>query len=200
MSAYLLLPFLLSAASITHAKSLGVVGEVFPVAETSLLTLIEEKLHNTTVSTVIRKDIEQSVDRPQALNLHRALKTQSHLYVPEVTLKTDIVDGEQKVLWKKGTTVNALKALPAYQPHWIFFNSNDVAQLHWAQSQTKAKVILTGGSVREASHLLHQEIFFDQGGRITRQLGISHVPASVTREGNALLIREVVIKEDGHEA
>lgn len=186
-------------ASIVQAKSLGVVGEVFPVAETSLLTLIEERLQDSTFTEQVSNRVMQWADRPQALTLPHALKTHSHLYVPEVTFKTDIIDAKGHILWRKGTTLNALTQLPSYQPHWVFFNGEDGAQMRWASHEHGAKVILTGGSVRDAEKFLKQDIFFDQGGRISRQLGITQLPARVTRKDNALLIQELAIKETGDE-
>ena len=40
--------------------------------------------------------------------------------------------------------------------------------------------------------------FLSQSGRITHQLGINAVPALVSRDKNALLIREVAITVDGY--
>lgn len=191
-------------ASIAQAQSLGVVGEVFPVAEMSFLAFIEEKLHDPKVVSDFTEEmlnqIEHKTDKPQAVKLPRASKTEFHTYVPQVILKNDIVDNADKVIWKQGTTINALEQLPSYRPHWIFLNADDIAQSRWAKQQLQAnvKVILTGGSIRNASTLLQQEIFFDQGGRISSQLGITHVPASVTRKENTLLIQEIAIREDGH--
>jgi conjugal transfer pilus assembly protein TraW len=181
---------------------LYVVGEVFPVAEMSFLALIEEKLQDSKVLADWTQQTLSQVDRPQALKLPRALKTETHTYVPQVILKNDIVNHASKVIWKQGTSINALEQLPSYRPHWIFLNADDIAQQKWAkrQLQGNVKVILIGGSIRDTSTSFQQEIFFDQGGRISRQLGITHVPASVTRKKNTLLIREISIKENGDEA
>ena len=193
---------LYGVASIAQSQSLGVVGEVFPVAEMSFLTLIEEKLQDSTILADWTQQTLSQVDRPQALKLPRALKTETHTYVPQVILKNDIVGNAGQIIWKQGTSINALEQLPSYQPHWIFLNADDEAQVHWAkrQLQGNVKVILTGGSLRDASTSFQQEIFFDQGGRISRQLGITHVPVSVTRKENTLLIKEVSIRENGDDA
>lgn len=192
---------LYGVASIATAQSLGVVGEVFPVAEMSFLALIEEKLQDSKVLADWTQQMLSEIDRPHALKLPRALKTKTHTYVPQVILKNDIVNHASKVIWKQGTSINALEQLPSYRPHWIFLNADDIAQQRWAkrQLQGNVKVILTGGSLRDASTSIQQEIFFDQGGRISQQLEITHVPASVTRKENTLLIREISIKENGDE-
>lgn len=180
---------------------MGVVGEVFPVAEKSFLALIEEKLQDPAILADFTEKTLRQIDRPRALKLTRALKTESHAYAPEVILKNDIVDHTGHVLWKQGTRINALEQLPSYQPYWIFLNADDAAQVRWASFQLHEnyKIILTGGSIRNASASFQQEIFFDQGGRITRQLGITHIPARVKRKDNALIIEEIAIREDGHE-
>jgi conjugal transfer pilus assembly protein TraW len=191
------------------AKSLGLVGAVFPVAEKSFLTLIEERLHilesNGTFEELNRRWIQtvaEHANRPPALGLRRALQTKNHHYFPEITLSEDILDNKGNVLYHKGTHVNALTHLSWYQPCWLFFNAEDEAQLRWAEQQKKLcsnpKFILTGGEIRSTEIRLQEPIYFDQAGRITLKLKISSVPARVTRGKDHLRIVESVIKENGH--
>ncbi|PWY53813.1 type-F conjugative transfer system protein TraW [Legionella qingyii] len=192
-----------------HAKSFGVVGEVFPVAEKSFLVLIEKRLRTLTTSGELealnRKWIDTVVNhtnRPTALGLERINKTIRHYYTSEITLNKDITDHKGKVLFPKGTYVNALEHMPAYRPCWLFFNADDEAQIRWAQLQKSKcpnpKFILTGGAIKRTEKSLNAVIYFDQEGRITRKLNIEHVPARVTRKENQLLIVEVAIKENGN--
>jgi len=191
------------------AKSLGVIGAVFPVAEKSFLTLIEERLHtlesNGAFEELNRRWIQtvaEHANKPPALGLRRALQTKRHHYFPEITLSEDILDNKGKVLYHKGTHINALKHLPWYQPCWLFFNAEDEAQLRWAEQQKKhcsnPKFILTGGEIRSTETRLQEPIYFDQAGRITLKLKIFSVPARVTREKDHLSIVESVIRENSH--
>ena len=122
--------------------------------------------------------------------------------MPEVILTQDIVDVQGVLLYPKGTHVNALEKNASYSPCWLFFNADDEAQQNWAQLQKRScsnpKLILTGGAINEAEQRLNAVIYFDQEGRITQRLHISHVPAKVIRDNNRLLIVESAIKEDGH--
>ena len=191
------------------AASLGVVGETFPVAEMSFLLFIESRLQALTesgemdaIKARMVADVSQHANRPAPVGLARTNTTLSHRYTPRVVLSHDITDMQGKLLLARGTSVNALDTLPSYQPHWVFFNADDVAQVAWAKrvlhEHPEAKVILTGGEVGRMEHVLDMEIFFDQAGRISHQLDIAHVPAKVTRAGNALLIEEIAIREDGY--
>ncbi len=191
-----------------HAKSFGVIGEVFPVAEKSFLKIIEERLTALNDSGALEamnqrwiQTAAEHANRPSALNLPRTNHSITHHYVPEITLSQDIRDERGRVLYVRGTHVNALSQLPSYQPCWLFFNADDEAQINWAQLQKTScpnpKLILTGGAINAAEKKLHSVIYFDQAGKITRQLRITHVPAIVTRKGNRLVIVEHAIKENG---
>lgn len=191
-----------------HAKSFGVIGEVFPVAEKSFLKIIEERLTALNDSGALEamnqrwiQTAAEHANRPSALNLPRTNHSITHHYVPEITLSQDIRDERGRVLYVRGTHVNALSQLPSYQPCWLFFNADDEAQINWAQLQktscSNPKLILTGGAINAAEKKLHSVIYFDQAGKITRQLHIAHVPAIVTRKGNRLVIVEHAIKGNG---
>ena len=191
------------------ATSLGVVGSVFPIEEESFLMLIESRLKTMDDTGELSRleagwvnDAENYTKRPTPVGLKRAEKHHIHRHVPAVVLQQDIKNEKGDVLFHQGTKVNALKALETYQPHWLFFNADDKAQVLWAQQQLKklgdARIILVGGDVSGMEALFNQPIYFDQAGRITRQLGINEVPALVSRDKNALLIREVAITEDGY--
>ncbi len=60
------------------------------------------------------------------------------------------------------------------------------------------KIILTGGAIKSVSNKLGARIYFDQEGRITQKLGITHVPAIVERKGDALLVTEQRIEGDSN--
>ncbi|WP_454784008.1 type-F conjugative transfer system protein TraW [Legionella sp. WA2024007413] len=208
MKSVLLLAFIMAIHWNAHAKSFGVVGEVFPVSEKSFLELIEERLRALTVSGELealkQKWIHaaaQHANRPTALDLKRTQQTIQHYYAPEITLSQDITDAKSKVLYPKGTSVNALEYMPTYKPCWLFFNADDEAQIRWAKLQKNQcpnpKLILTGGAIHSTEKRFKAVTYFDQGGRITRKLDIRHVPARVSREENQLLIVETAIKESG---
>lgn len=196
-------------ANTTLAANLGVVGDTFPVAEMSFLTFIESRLNQLQESGQMQaiqermiQDVSQHVNRPTSLNLQRLNQSETHHYTPSIVLSSPIVDHLNHILIPAGTRVNALEQLPSYQPHWMFLNADDAAQLLWGQltlsAYPDAHVILTGGAVIDAEKVFNTEIFFDQQARISNQLGIRHVPAFVSRDGLTLKISEFAIQEDGH--
>ncbi|HAT3877911.1 TPA: type-F conjugative transfer system protein TraW [Legionella pneumophila] len=199
---------LLVSMSETQAKSFGVVGEVFPVAEKSFLKLIEERITALDASGELKalnerwlQTVALHANRPTALKLSRTQHSTKHHYMPEITLSQDISDEHGRVLYTKGIHVNALQHMPSYTPCWLFFNADDEAQLNWAEHQKTGcpnpKLILTGGAINKAEEKLNSVVYFDQAGRITNKLHIAHVPARVTREQNHLVICEQAIKENG---
>lgn len=191
------------------AKSLGVVGSVFPVAEMSLLTLIESRIdalsQNGTLDDIKKDFIQRAsehADRPRPCDLKRASTTKTYFYNPEVVLSQTIMDYRGRVLYPAGTRVNALEKMPSYRPCWIFFNSDDKAQVLFVKKKIStcqnAKLILTEGSVSEAEQAFNAVIYFDQHARITNKINLKNLPAIVNREGSRLKITEYAIKEDGH--
>lgn len=191
-----------------NAKSFGVVGEVFPIAEKSFLTLIEERLASLKASGELEamnqrmlQTAAEHANRPAALGLQRTNRSTRHDYVPEMTLSQDITNESGRILYSKGTHINALQHMPSYTPCWLFFNADDEAQLNWAVLQktqcANPKLILIGAAINTAEKKLNAVIYFDQAGRITSQLHITHVPAKVTRYKNHLVIAELAIKENG---
>ncbi|HAU0213695.1 TPA: type-F conjugative transfer system protein TraW [Legionella pneumophila] len=208
MNIFCYLVFLMSLMGQIHAKSFGVVGEVFPIGEKSFLTLIEERLASLKASGELQslnqrwvQTAAEHANRPTALDLPRTNRSMRHDYVPEITLSQDITNDKGRILYSKGTHVNALQHMPSYTPCWLFFNADDEAQLKWAAHQktncSNPKLILTGGAVNTAENKLDAVIYFDQAGKITRKLHIAHVPAKVTRHQNSLVIHEQAIKENG---
>ncbi|STX41114.1 Type-F conjugative transfer system protein [Legionella donaldsonii] len=193
------------SAGLLQAKSFGIYGAVFPIAEESFLHLIESRLKKLVATgewdsfnQQWRAEVSRQVLKPTPLNLPRAQKTRIHHWRPALRLTQPIRDLSGRLIYPAGTTVNALKELPAYQPCWLFFNNEDVVQRRWAlkvmPTCTNPKLILTGGAIDEAESIFKTAIYFDQAGRITTKLSIQSVPAKVTRDGNDLLIEEFAIQ------
>jgi conjugal transfer pilus assembly protein TraW len=189
-------------ATIVTAKNLGVIGSVGPIGEQSLLTFIEQELQQKQFENLeepTQRRTAQYADRPGSYHLTPTNQTKRHTYIPQVILQNDIEDMDGHILWKKGTTINALHELPIYQPHWIFLDSDDINQLTWVKKhlQDNSKVILTKGSIKTATSFLNHDVYFDQDARFIHQLNIQHIPATVTRYQDVLLIKEIAIDADG---
>jgi conjugal transfer pilus assembly protein TraW len=191
-----------------YSLNLGVVGQVFPVDEVSFLTLIEQRLHTLSQSGDVdrlnahwQEEVRRHANRPTPCLLPKAQRTRKHYYYPETEVSFDIKDSVGRVIYPRGTRVNALTNLPQYRPCWLFINADELSELRWASKRfsscSNPKIILTGGAVSEAERFLKAPIYFDQGAKITKQLSIKATPARVTRKELALEIEEVAIKESG---
>ena len=200
--------FLLLSA-VSQARQLGVVGSVFPVAEVSLLSLIESRIAKLSKEgglERINQDFLQRAshhaDRPFANHLRRISVTSSHFYKPEIRLSQTLTDHRGEILYPAGARVNALDRMPSYKPCWIFLNGDDKSQVAFVRDKmsqcANPKVILTEGSVGDAEKSLNTVIYFDQNARIAKKIQLSHVPAVVRRDGSRLKITEFAIREDGH--
>ena len=194
----------------SEAKSLGIIGSVFPVMEMSFLTFIEERINQLNQDGTFnhlqekwQRTAEKKANRPKPCVLSAITNTQTHFYIPAVTLSNPIYDAFGKVIFAAGTKRNGLAEIPGYKPCWLFIDGDDLSQIAWAKKQlntcSKPKLILTNGSVKEAENKFNRVIYFVQAGVITKKLNIQAVPSKVTRQGNKLLVREVAIKENGHE-
>ena len=197
-----------SISFVSHSKSLGVIGETFPIAEMSFLDFIAlrlKELSNTGALVAMesqwQEQVRQTINRPTPTGLPRTTQKRVTHYDPTLTLSQPILDEQGRVLYPHGTRVNGLEIRAQYTPCWLFFNGDDRAQVRWAQSQmhqcTNPKLILTGGSVTEAEQALDAVIYFDQSARLSTRFQLSAVPARITRDANRLLIEEIVIKESG---
>lgn len=196
--------------SLLLAKSLGIVGSIFPVEEENMLQWMKRQLQTTYTESkalILQKQLIQHVNdyanHPSELALYRTTQSIHHQYIPDITLVHPLVDANGKSLYPAGTHLNALQQLPSYYPCWLFFNANDTAQINWAKKILKTcsnpKLILTGGNLKKTKKQLNLAIYFDQYGRITQKLGITHVPALVMRKHNTLDIHEMAITDNGNE-
>ena len=191
-----------------YTKSLGVVGEVFPVSEQSFLHFIQDRLQKLSqegqldaINARWKHGVEEHANRPRPLHLPHATIKRVYAYVPEIVTDFDIKDATGHVIYPRGTVANALSQLPYYTPCWLFLNADEKSELQWAIKAMKTcsspKVILTGGAIHDAEVALNTVIYFDQNAVLTQKLGIQATPARVTRQGNELQIEELVIKENG---
>lgn len=198
----------LSAATcFSYAKNFGVYGELWPLAETSLLKLIESKaagLDTDDLASKWQNKARLYADHPKPLSIKRATQSKSHHYTPLASSSRDVTDVSGRIIVAQGMSVNVLRLLPDFNPELVFFNADDKAEILWALKMQKklspnARFILTGGSLSEAEALFKSPVYFDQKGVICKKFAITQMPAFVKRDGMSLLINEPVIGEDGNE-
>ena len=185
-----------------RAQDLGVIGPVYPIAEPSLLEVITSKLRDAEKSGLLsrlRGDAQASarraVEQPTAVaGLSRTTKPRTFYYDPSIVVPYAITDAEGKVLITPGTKVNPLDTV-SLSKTLVFIDARDGEQVKRAAGliggQDKVKVILTGGSYLELMRRWKRPVYYDQQGQLVEKLGIRHVPALVSQEGNRLRIDEI---------
>ena len=133
----------------------------------------------------IQRRVSAHVLRPTPLNLPTTTTPKRFHVDPTVIVNHDIFTPEGLRVAQKGTRLNPFEHV-AFSKSLFFFDADDKAQVAWAkahyQEYQQVKFILTGGDIREAANELGR-IYFDQGGVLTNQLQIKHVPTVVTQEG-----------------
>lgn len=199
-----------------QAKSLGVHGVIYLIEEVDPIALIHQKLKMMEESgdleqrnVELQKKARASVEKPKPVErITKAARPRVFTFDPTYVVNEDLKDHQGQIFAKKGTKLNPLETVSLPQ-NLVFFNGDDVEQLLWvkeqlAQSQlsqpTKTKplkLILTQGAPLKLAEELYIPVYFDQGGFLTRRLGIQHVPAVVSQEGLKLKIEEMVLPPSG---
>jgi len=186
-------------------KDFGVVGTTFEIKEEDLLEVIEKKLQQMSVDGSLETHQKQMADKAQEKikrpnpveGIQHTTKPRSFLYDPSLTVPYDLKDHEGRVFHAKGTKVNPLDFKSLSKP-LLFIDGDEKAQVEWAMEQEPlAQIILTGGSPFELMEKLDRPIYFDQGGTLTKKLGIVQVPARVTQQDKTLLIEEILLDKKG---
>lgn len=188
----------------SYAKDLGVRGEVFPVAEPDLFSEIQARFNALEATGEVDRINQRLRDRalasaerpPRVAGISATLEPRSYLFDPTVTVERDITTPDGHILARAGDEFNPLD-YTALRQRLVFFDGDIADQVEWARTEIAnsdevVQPILVGGPVLELSRDWRRQVFFDQGGKITGQLGITHVPARVTRSGNRLLVEEVL--------
>lgn len=178
-------------------KDYGIRGNVFNIAETSILEEIMEKLEIAQkdgtlgkLQTEFNEKVKARVLRPlPVLNLKKAAVDRSWTYNPSYTQETDIIDDKGSVIVAAGTTVNALDKLKWGEP-LIIIDGEDKSQVKWARVK-QGKIVLTNGAPLELGNQLNRPVYFDQGGIFCHRFKIESLPAIIEQEGRLLRISEV---------
>lgn len=194
------------AAGYAWPNDLGKYGETFPIIEVDLLTLMSSKLHALQANGQLDRLNRTLMSRAQAKVEHPAPvagvstteKPASFLYDPTYVVQQDIADEKGRVFAHRGDRINALERLPSFNRTLLFIDARDPRQvkraldLHKRLGAESLVVILTAGAPMELMRQAGFRVGFDQAGLLTSKLGITHVPAVVARQGNALKIDEVM--------
>lgn len=200
-----------------QAKDFGVQGAISPIEEQDPIAFIQQKLkgmeergefeeHNKE----LQRKTKEAIERPKpAQGITKDEKTRVFYFDPTYVVKEDIKDHRGQIIYPKGTKFNPLEMVVLSQD-LLFFDGDDPEQKAWAQAKLqksvdndqndiKVRLILVKGAPLALSEELGIPVYFDQGGILTKKLGIHHVPALVTQVGLRLRIEETCLqdKENG---
>lgn len=188
-------------------KDFGLHGHVFEILEPDLLAQIEDKLANLeqTGALAAHQDTllanaQEKITHPAPVQgLTRATTPRTFSYDPTITVPYDLKDPKGRIFQKAGTRVNPLVVKPLTK-ELVFFDGRDPDQVQWVEdqyltSQRPVKLILTGGKPFTLMETWDRSVFFDQGGILTKKLGIQAVPAVAVQEEDRLRLEEILIPQ-----
>ena len=185
------------------ASDLGVVGPIYEIAERDLIEVMKERFRRLEQTGEMRKleerykaKVVEAVERPRPIPGITATQTARTFFVdPTWTLDRNVVDEKGQVLFPVGTRVNPLDYAPLTQT-LLFFDQRERSQVVFArrflsESKLRVKPILVGGEPLKLMRQWKREVFYDQGGVLSRKLLLKQVPALITQDGNRLRIDEI---------
>jgi conjugal transfer pilus assembly protein TraW len=200
----LILAALVAFCGAARAEHLGVIGPVYPIAEPDLLQVILGRLREAQASgklDALQREAQararRAIEEPDPVTtVTKTTTPRSFHFDPSLTVPYAVTDAEGTVIVAPGTTVNPLDTV-SLSKRLLFIDARDAEQVRRAEAiraahAGKLKVILTGGSYLDLMRRWHLPVYFDQHGHLTDKLGIRHVPAIVTQEGQRLRIDELL--------
>lgn len=189
------------AAAIDHGR----MGEIFPIIETDMLTVIATRLYTLEATGSIaqlqarmRDTAIASVRRPALVaGLSPAQERREWLFDPSFVLQQDVIGANGERIAAKGTRFNPLDLVPL-PTDLVFVDGRRTAELDWATRHwmpNEAKVVFVAGSPFDAMKPFQRRFWFDQRGALVARFGIRHTPAVVTSAGRQLQVSEIPITD-----
>jgi conjugal transfer pilus assembly protein TraW len=184
-------------------SDLGVVGQTYEIAERDLIEVMKDKFRRmektgelAKVQDNYKKLVLDAVEKPKPVPGIKNTETAHTYFVdPTWTLDRNVVDEKGNLLFPSGTKVNPLDYAPLTQ-QLLFFDQRERLQVAFAkrfieQSSSRVKPILVGGEPLKLMRLWKREVFYDQGGVLSRKFLLKHSPAIVSQDGKRLRIDEI---------
>ena len=208
-----ILIYIFTSSNFVFAKDFGNQGANYPVAEESILLMIQRKLAGLDLKKEeekMQKIADERVKTPAPVSgLTCAKKTREFWHDPTYIVSKDIILPNGEVLYKAGEAVNPLKPsedseVVQLNRRLFFIDERIGGQVKWLKEQLKQgflenkeevedKIILVGGSPFRLQDEVGQDVYFDQSGELTTKFGIKAIPAFVVQDGLNLKIVEVAV-------
>lgn len=185
------------------ASDLGVVGPIYEIAERDLIEVMKERFRRLEQTGEMRKleerykaKVVDAVERPRPIpGITETQTARTYFVDPTWTLDRNVVDEKGQVLFPAGTRVNPLDYAPLTQT-LLFFDQRERSQVSFAkrflaEAKARVKPILVGGEPLKLMRQWKREVFYDQGGVLSRRFLLKQVPALITQDGNRLRVDEI---------
>ena len=189
--------------NLAQASDLGVVGPTYEIAVRDLIEVMKDRFRRLEQTGEMRKledrykaKVVEAVERPRPIPGITPTQTARTYYVdPTWTLDRNVVDEKGQVLFPAGTRVNPLEYAPLTQT-LLFFDQRERSQVAFArrflvEAKARVKPILVGGEPLKLMRQWKREVFYDQGGVLSRKFLLKQVPALITQDGNRLRVDEI---------
>ena len=192
------------AAQPGPAKDLGVRGAVWPVVEPDLLAQLEDRLQEMEASGDMARMRREATDRArrrieapgrvEGIVAARAHRTR--LFDPSITLDRDVRAADGTLIAARGARLNPLDLHPLTRD-LLFIDGARPVEVAWAlRRERPARIVLVAGRPLDLMRVHGRPFFFDQGGRLSKRLGLRATPSVVAAEGSALRITEVPLEDE----
>lgn len=193
--------FLLAANVL--AEDLGTIGPTYEIAERDLIEVIHDKFRRmeatgelTRLQEDYKRQVVAAIEQPKPVPGIAAAQTARTFYLdPTWTLDRNVVDEKGKVLFAAGTRVNPFD-FDRLSKTLLFFDARSKKQVAFAkrfivESKLPVKPILIAGAPLKLMREWKREVFYDQGGALSKRLAITQSPAVVTQDGKRLRVDEI---------
>ncbi len=193
--------FLLAVS--THAEDLGTIGPTYEITERDLIEVIKDKFRRMEMTGELarmqddyKRQVVDAIEHPKPVPGIAAAQTARTYYLdPTWTVDRSVVDEKGNVLFPAGTRVNPFD-FDRLSTTLLFFDARDKKQVAFAkrfmaESKLPVKPILIAGAPLKLMREWKREVFYDQGGALSKRFSIAQSPAVVTQEGKRLRVDEV---------
>ncbi|MDD5296528.1 MAG: type-F conjugative transfer system protein TraW [Rhodocyclaceae bacterium] len=198
-----ILLFLSVLGASLHAEDLGTVGPTYDIAERDLIEVIKDKFRRMEKTGELagmqddyKRKVMGGIERPRPVSGIRPTETARTFFIdPTWTLDRNVVDEKGNVLYPAGTRINPFDYARMTQA-LLFFDGRDKMQIAFAkrfmaESKMRVKPILVGGEPMKLMRQWKREVFYDQGGALSRRFSITQAPAVVSQQRRQLRVDEI---------
>ncbi len=211
MSGFMLVAFMCAltlAAQPVPAKDLGVRGTVWPVAEPDLLMEIEARLGAMEASGELARMRNKVADRTRERieaparveGIGPVRVRHTRLFDPSMEVGHDIRTADGTLVAARGARINPLEVRPLTRD-LLFIDGARPVEVAWAlRHRRPSRIVLLAGRPLDLMRTHGRPFFFDQGGRLSKRLGLRATPTVVAAEGAVLRITEVPLDDEADAA